>query len=637
MLRKKKPEKQTAPKPGKNQPQFFAGSSNPADFIAPSVIKETKPGEQSAEGKVTDYWVEIGSTVEPVRYFRSFFAALTGNLTWAGMLDPLYRGEFGEGDCDTVIHIRPADSSRILWEIERKIAALEADIMTENNSSRRSDMMKALSDLHDRQARLRTSGEKAFFVAIQAVASGKKLDSFKRFCNALVKRLAGSNVILKGADTRQLQALLAASPLDQNTINDVYLNMESSNVADLFPFGHGGISHKSGIIIGLDSQGREIFFDNWHPSLDNYHLLILGRAGSGKSVAIKKITYRSALLGIKTAIIDPEEEYKRLTEDAGCPYFRLSAAGGHRINIFDIETDINEDNEQEFVNLDESVAAVKAVVFRMIRQMDDEVLTGSVKVKIEELIRKLYTDRGITEDPNSIYAAVESGFKTEAKRKEMPTLTDLYHEMTTDSELETAARILRLFTQEGGSKSQAIFDGQSTVAIGDYPIIGFSLKSLDEELMRPIGVFVVTKWVWERFGKKNRKQRKRIVIDEAQLLMDHPEEAKWLENAYRRGRKQNISMCAVTQGFEVFARVEEGMGVLKNCPTKILLRQEPVDIQAVKGRFNLSDGEALTLLDAPKGHGILRVDQESTAIYFDLTPREQELFNTDPNIVRKEA
>lgn len=594
------------------------------------MIKEARPGEESAEGKVTDYWVEVGSTVEPVRYFRSFFAALTGNSTWAGMLDALYRGEFGEGDCDTVIHVRPADSSRILWEIERKIASLEADIITENNSSKRAAMMKALSDLQARQARLRTSGERAFFVAIQAVASGKKLDTFKRFCNALVKRLAGSNVVLRGADTRQLKALLAASPLDHGTFKDIYLNMESSNVADLFPFGQGSISHKSGIIIGQDPQGRDVFFDNWHPALDNYHMLILGQAGSGKSVAIKKITYRSALLGIKTAIIDPEEEYRRLTEDAGCTYFRLSANSSHRINIFDVEVDIDEDTGREFVNLDESVAAVKAVVFRMIRQMDAEVLTGSVKVKIEELIRKLYADRGITEEPDSIYTT-GSGFKIEPQRKEMPTLADLYREMDKDEELKTAARILRVYTREGGSKAQSIFDGQSTVVINDQPIIGFSLKNLDEEMMRPIGVFIVTKWVWERFGKKDRKQKKRIVIDEAQLLMDNPEEAKWLENAYRRGRKQNISMCAVTQGFEVFTRVEEGVGVLKNAPTKILLRQEPVDIDAVRGKFNLSDGEAQFLLMAPKGQGILRVDQEATVIYFDLTPREYRLFTTDPN------
>ncbi|MHB1418652.1 MAG: VirB4 family type IV secretion system protein [Bacillota bacterium] len=633
IFRKKKQSKSAQPQEttGKKQPDYFTGAGTVQDFLAPAMIKEVKPGEQTLGAKASKYWVEIGSTIEPVRYVRSFVAVLKGDSTWAGMLDQLYAGEFGQGDCDIAIHIKPADISKILSSIQRKISGLESDIITEANSSKRAEMLNELADLQSRQARLRTSGEKAFFATIQAVASGTKLEPFLRFCNAMVTRFAGLNVYLRGADTRQLEAMMAASPIDRGGVMDDFSsNMESSNLADLFPFGQGSISHKSGIVLGVDPQDRLVFYDCWHPGLDNYNMVILGQSGSGKSVAIKTMTVKSALLGIHSIIIDQEGEYGFI-EKLGCPYIRLSPHDKHRINIFDVEIDTDDQTGQRFVNLDENIAAVKAVVFRIIRQVDSNLLIGSIKIKIEELIRKLYTNFGITEDPDSLYTNTGGGFKLTKEVKPMPTLSDLYHLMTTDLELKVVTQIVKVFTREGGSKSQAIFDGQSTITIGDYPILGFSLKELDKEIMKPLGTFIVTRWVWERFGKKDRRQKKRIVTEEAQVMMSNPEEAIWMENAFRRSRKLNISMCAVTQGFEVFTRVPEGIGILKNAPTKLLLRQEPLDIDAVQGKLNLSDGEAQFLLMSGKGQAILRVDREATIIQIDLTQKEYEMFTTNPN------
>ena len=616
--------------PGKKQPSLFEGAAEVKDFLAPSLVREAAPGEKGAEGAVTDYWVEVGETAEPVRYYRSFYAAITGGSTWVGMLDALYLGDFGEGDCDTAIHVRPADSARALWEISRRIAGIESDLATEANTTKRSSMLQALSDLHEQHRRLRTGTERLFYVTVQVVASGLGRDTVRRYWNALVRRLAGQGVVLRAADTMQLPALLAASPLgNAHTFRKLFRSMETSNVADLFPFGLGGISHRSGIVLGEDDQGRLVFFDGWHPGLENYNLVIFGRSGAGKSVAIKAITVRSALAGVHTVVIDWENEYKVVVEAAGCPYIGIGPNSEHRLNIFDV--DVEEDDEgNRFVAIEESVKAVEAVVLRMLLAMDPAVITGQVRVKLGRAVRECYRLCGITEDPESLFQPA-AGFELGHRRKDMPTLSDLVGLLSAEPDMQDVVAILRTFTREGGSRSQAVFDGQSTVEIGEVPIVGFSLADLDEEVMRPIGTFVVTKWVWERFGKKNPRQRKRILIDEAQIMMAEHETAVWLENAFRRARKLNVSMCAVTQGFEVFLRVPEGMGILKNAPTKILLRQEPVDIDAVRGKFALSEGEAAYLLTVDKGWGLVRVREEASRIYFRLTPDEYALFTTDPN------
>jgi type IV secretory pathway VirB4 component len=612
--------------PGKNQPDIFLGAASPKDLIAPSIIKEVDPSHG-------DYYVEVGSTVESVRYFRSFFAALTGNSTFYGMMNSLYAGDFGEADCDTAIHLIPLDPARTLWQLEQRIAQLEVDYEEENNAARRKTILNRINDLTRRHQAIMQSMERLFMVSIQTTASATDLEVFKRFCNLLVKKFGSKGIQLRAADTRQLQALFGMTPLDKEIIKEPFRDMESSNIADLFPFGQGGLRHKSGIIIGHDVQGDLIFYNCWEPSLGNYNIVIFGRSGFGKSFLVKLITERSTFIGIVTAIIDPEDEYENLMVGMGCPYIKLHPNSKYRINIFDVDEEEDE-NGNVFVNLESTIKAAQAVVFKMIRTYEPNALTGQVKIAIQELIKELYEERGINENPMSLYQTETRGniISVAEVKKKMPTLSDLYIKMTQKPDLQQAAMFLKPFTRHGSTPAQAIFDCQSNVTIKDVPAFAISTKELDEDIMKPIGLFIATKWVWEKFGK-NRRLKKRIVVDEAQKMMDDSsiELAKWLEDAYRTARKRNISMCAVTQGFEVFLKLPQGMGILKNASTKILMRQESIDIEAVQDKFSLSEGESAFLLNAPKGWGIIKVNNDASIFFADTTETEYRMFTSDPN------
>ncbi|MCL6557792.1 MAG: DUF87 domain-containing protein [Firmicutes bacterium] len=619
----KKKQKQQRP-PGKDQPDIMLGAANYKDLIAPSLIKEAKD---------ENYYVEIGSTAEMTRYFRSFYAAMTGSFTSAGMLDSLYLGDFGEADCDVAVHVVPTDQARTIWQLEQQIAKLEADFVDEHNSARRNTLVMQIEDLKRRHALIRQGAEKLFLTSIQVMASSTDMEVFKRFCNLLVKKFSGRGIYLRAADTRQLQALFGMTPLDKDVIKDVFRDMESSNIADLFPFGLGGLRHKTGIVIGNDAQGNILFYDCWDPQIGNYNIVVFGRAGFGKSFLVKLLTLRSSYVKILTAIIDPENEYENLMVGMGCPYIRLSAGSKYRINIFDVDEEEDEDGNVK-VNIESAIKAAQAVVFKMIRTYDPNALTGHVKVMIQELIKDLYSERGITENHLSLYeTSIEDNvISVAAAKKEMPTLSDLYMKMIKVPELEQAAALLKPFTRHGGIPSQSIFDCQSNVDIRNVPAFAISVKDLDEDIMRPIGLFVATKWVWEKFGK-NWRVRKRIVVDEAQTMMDESsiETAKWIEDAFRRSRKRNISMCAITQGFEVFLRLPQGAGILKNASTKFFMRQESLDIAAVQDKFSLSGGEAGFLLTAPKGWGIVKVNNDASVFYGDTTDAEYNMFTSDPN------
>jgi type IV secretory pathway VirB4 component len=533
-----------------------------------------------------------------------------------------------------------------MWNLEQKIAQKEVAFKEEPNPARKQKIIREIQDLQRQHANLVSGDERIMNTAIQALASATDFSIFNRFCTMLVKNFAGRGIVLRPADGNQLSALLNMTPLDPGKLSYPFRNAEASNLADWFPFGFGGIRHKSGIVIGEDNLGKLVFFNPWHPGNGNYNIVIFGRSGFGKSFLIKLMVARllvtpmatqAGYKDVRVAVIDPapEKEYRNLMYALGFPHIELAPSSKHRINMFDLYEEEDEYGKA-MVNIEETVKAVRAVVFRMIRGYDnkDEVLTGSVKIKIEELIKKLYSDRGITGEPDDLYepAGTEGPvFHMERKKKTMPVLSELYDLMKENPELQKAADILKTFTGYGGSGSKSIFDCQSNVDISMCQAFTFSVAGLDEDILRPLGLFIATKWTWEIFGR-DRPVLKMIVTDESQLIMDKnvPELAGWMENAFRRSRKRNISMCSATQGFEVFLRVEQGLGVLKNSTTKILLKQDSIDIEAVQEKFNLSEGEAACTLLFKRGQGIIKVDNDSALINIIHTPREYMMFTRLP-------
>ena len=83
----------------------------------------------------------------------------------------------------------------------------------------------------------------------------------------------------------------------------------------------------------------------------------------------------------------------------------------------------------------------------------------------------------------------------------MPQLNDLVELMRMEPFLKTYPESL-LLLQRRGTPSYAVFDCQSTVDdIWEYPMIAFSVADLDEDIMRPIGLFIATRWVWNKLSR----------------------------------------------------------------------------------------------------------------------------------------
>ena len=179
-----------------------------------------------------------------------------------------------------------------------------------------------------------------------------------------------------------------------------------------------------------------------------------------------------------------------------------------------------------------------------------------------------------------------------------------------------------------------MFDCQTTegVDIENAHLLTFDVSRLEEDLLRPIGMYIVFTWVWDKFIKKNPNRQKVVVLEEAWMLIKKSLSgskytAEFVEKAARRIRKRNGSLIVSSQNVREFEKSEQGQSVLDNTTIKILLGQEPADIATTQRIFQLSDGETKTILNAKRGDGIIKTKFSSTKCHVFAFPFEDALIS----------
>ena len=99
----------------------------------------------------------------------------------------------------------------------------------------------------------------------------------------------------------------------------------------------------------------------------------------------------------------------------------------------------------------------------------------------------------------------------------------------------------------------AYFDGQSTFDLLDGTLlINLDISQLEERFARPLAQQILLSWIWEKYVKKNSEDRtkeskKRVLVDEAWMLLPYPEAVDFLNTMARRARKRNVSLAIICQ------------------------------------------------------------------------------------------
>ena len=135
------------------------------------------------------------------------------------------------------------------------------------------------------------------------------------------------------ATWRMLQGWTSTLPLGVDALGQ-RRSFDTDALAASFPFASAELSATTGVLDGTTTNGSGlVLWDRF--AQDNHNSVILARSGAGKSYLAKLEALRSLYAGIEIAVVDPEDEYRRLAETVGGAYVHLGAPGV-RVNPFDL-------------------------------------------------------------------------------------------------------------------------------------------------------------------------------------------------------------------------------------------------------------------------------------------------------------
>ena len=637
----KKKTKEIIDKEEKKQSNLFQ-SKDIKDLIAPSGIDASNLNH-----------LEIISHTN--RLARSFFV---GTLPRMGTFPELLRGLYNFGDINVSVYIEPIQEAHSQQELnktineletERLIAAGRGDINREAVLSQKKYETEQLRD------EIAAGFNKMFEASIIATLFAYNISDLEKYTKLLATEMGKTQIGLRTAWAMQEEAFKSNVPLLDNLINKKH-TFDRNSMGTVFPFTSSEVGHPTGVPIGYNKQtGTPILFDNFHSSLTNYNMVIFAKSGAGKSVTMKTLISRSSvLMGIESLALDAEGEYRIVAESLGGINVVLSPTSQTIINVFDIEPELVKDEitgrERAILNIQNKVEDVTQALLTMARGSTRSLEVNEVtKQIIAESVAEEYEAIGITNNVNSLYISdtslINEG-QIQKEKKEMPTIGSWYQRILKKSKenenqdytkhYSYLIKVMKQYIREYDGQ-MAYFDGQSTFDLLEgAPFINLDISQLEERFARPLAQQILLSWIWEKFVKKNsedrkRAKQKRVLVDEAWMLLPFPEAVDFLNKMARRARKRNVSLAIVSQRFQDFYEKPEAQAVLTSSDTKLFLAQDKSEIQYLKEVFKLSEGEASYLITAQRGEGLLKVGNDTAILKITPTKKEFEFVETNLN------
>ena len=595
--------------------------------------------------------LELISNVK--RYARSFYVS---SLPRSCIFPELFRSLYMFGDINTSIYIRPIAEATSQSELNRTITELETErIMASDKGKINRESIIAQKRFETEQLRdeIAAGFNKLYEASIVSTLFAYSKEDLDRLTKMLSSEMAKSLVGIRSAWAIQEDGFNSALPLMNNKIKKMH-TFDRPSMGTVFPFVTSNIGHETGVPIGINKQtGVPILFDNFHSSLTNYNMVIFAKSGAGKSVTMKTLISRSSvLMGIESLALDAEGEYSIVADALGGINVVISPSSKTVINLFDIEVEKTKDEitgrEREVLSVENKVEDVTQALITMARgsTRTDEV-NELTKQIIAEAVAEEYAAKGINSNPMSLYESASNSLNAfDRRKKEMPTIGSWYKRIQKNARENTnkdyefhysyLLKVMKQYIREYDGQ-MAYFDGQSTFDLLEgSPFINIDISQLEERFARPLAQQILMSWIWEKFVKKNSEDRrkarqKRVIVDEAWMLLPFAEAVDFLNKMARRARKRNVSLAIISQRFQDFYEKPEAQAVLTSSDTKLFLAQDKSEIEYLKEVFKLSEGEASFLVTCTKGEGLLKVGSDTTIIQITPTKKEFEFVETNLN------
>ncbi len=534
------------------------------------------------------------------KFARSFFVLAYPRFLSSNWLSFIIQAE---GALDLSMYIYPIDSETILKKLKSKVGELgsQMSINQEKGGVRDPMLETAYKDVEGLRDQLMQGTERYFRFALYFTIYADDLKELDKNSSTLESALGAKLIVTKRAIMQTQQGFNSTLPFGKDEL-DVGNNMNTSPLSTCFPFVSSDLTGNDGILYGINRHNNSlILFDRF--AMENANSVIFAKSGAGKSYAVKLEVLRHLMIGTDVVIIDPENEYKHLADAVGGTYLSVSLNSNSRINPFDLPVAIEGEDNADVLR--SSVVNLLGLFSLMLGK-----LNPTEEALMDKAIWQTYAKKDIT---------AQSDFKT----VEYPTMNDLIEILHGMVGAESLAQRLTKYTE---GTFAGLFNQPTNVVLNNQLVV-FSIRDLEDEL-RPIAMYIILNHIWNIVRSELKKRI--LVVDEAWIMMQHEDSARFLFGIAKRGRKYYLGLTTVTQDVADFMASPYGKPIVTNSSIQLLLKQSPAAINIIADTFFLTEGEKYLLLESEVGEGIFFAGLKHAAIKIYASYVEDQIITTDP-------
>ena len=556
---------------------------NITDLLAPAALS------------VSSNYIQVGP-----KYARTIFLATYPrylNTSWFSPIINLDRA------MDISIFVHPKDTVAVLKQLRDQLARLQAQAMEESSKGKvRNPVLETgMQDIETLRDRLQQGLDKFFELGVYITLYENSLKELDETESKIKSLLEFQLIFAKPASFRMLDGFNSTLPIDEDRLN-VHTSLNTEPVSSLFPFISFDLTSNSGILYGINTHNNSlVLFDRFN--LENANAVVFGKSGGGKSYTVKLEILRSLIFGTQVIILDPENEYKYLSDTVGGTTVKISINSDQHINPFDLP--VPKEDESPADVFKSHILDLTGLLKLMLGE-----LTPEESAILDEALLQTYAIKDIV--PESDFSNLTP-----------PVLSDLQSILEGMTGAESMAIRLKKYT-EG---TFAGFLNKPTNVPLDNQLVVFSIREMEEEL-RPIAMYLILNFVWVTI-RRNLKKRI-LLVDEAWVLMKYEVGANFLSNIAKRCRKYFTGLTTISQDIPDFLASPQGKTILTNSSVQILMKQSPAAIDVIQQTFNLTDAEKFYLLEARVGFGLFFLGQNHVGIRVVASYAEDQIITSDP-------
>lgn len=557
-----------------------------------SVLESIAP----AAFQVSPNYLQVGDT-----YVRTLFVATYPRFLNANWLTPILNMD---RILDVSLFVNPQDTAAMLKKLRDQLTRLEAQMMEEQAAGKVRDpaLQTAVGDIEALRDSLQQGTERFFQVGIYLTLYEKSVAELDKLAGALKGILDAQLVTVKETSFRMLEGYLTTAPLGEDRISQL-TSMNTEPLASTFPFVSSDLTSDKGILYGINTSNNSlVIFDRF--SLENANAVMFAKSGAGKSYTVKLEVLRYLVLGTQVLIIDPENEYKYLSDTVGGTNVKISINSDQHINPFDLPTPKDEESWEDAFN--SHILNLSG----LIKLIMGGGLTPEEESILDQALVQTYGIKDIV--PDQDYSQLPP-----------PIMSDLQSILAGMTGAERLATRLQKFTE---GTFAGFLNNPTNIPLNNQLIV-FGIRDLEDEL-RPIAMYSVLNFIWAQVRRE--KKRRLIIVDEAWWVMKFPIGADFLFNIAKRGRKYYCGLTTISQDIPDFMSTPQGKAIVTNSSMQMLMKQSPAAVDIIQQTFNLTDSEKSYLLEAKVGYGLFFLGANHVGIKVQASYAEDQIITSDP-------